>query len=146
VVHGQDTISGEFEVRPEGELIVPVAGKFAAAGMTVDQLGTTVERKLQGVLANPLVTAAISLKRANAISVLGEVRTPGHLDVPNGEGVMDALARVGGLTEFADANAIFVIRRANNALRIRFRYDDLAGGDQKSLAFRLEDGDLIVVE
>src|ERR1044071_9801460 len=34
VVFGQDAMSGEYEIRPSGEIVVPMIGSFAAAGRT----------------------------------------------------------------------------------------------------------------
>jgi len=61
-------------------------------------------------------------------------------------GVLSALAAAGGLTEFAGKEAIFVLRPGNPPKRVRFRYEALAHGEGRSGAFRLKDGDTVVVE
>jgi polysaccharide export outer membrane protein len=146
VVHGQETMSGEFEVRPGGEVILPVSGQFQAAGLSVRQLTDEVLKRLSGVLNTPHVTIVIASRRTIAVSVLGEVRTPGRYELTDSEGVVDALARAGGLTVFADDSAIFVVRRHPPGPRIRFRFSDLAGASASSLAFELTQGDIVVVE
>jgi polysaccharide export outer membrane protein len=87
----------------------------------------------------------VARKPAN-ISVLGEVRTPGRYELRDREGVLEALARAGGLTPFADRDAVFVVRRNQQAPRIRFRFSDLASGSPASVNYELVDGDVIVVE
>jgi len=146
VVHGQDAMSGEFEVRPGGELVLPVAGRIHAAGVAPEQLAVAVRDRLRGVLADPLVTVVVSLRRPLGISVLGEVRTPGRYELKEGESVVDALARAGGLSPFADADSVFVVRRSTPGPRVRFRFSDLAEGSPNSLRFPLRDGDVVVVE
>jgi protein involved in polysaccharide export with SLBB domain len=78
--------------------------------------------------------------------VLGEVKTPGRFTLNNNEGMLDLLARAGGLSMFANEDAIYVIQRANPGPRIRFRYSDLVAADPASLRFRLHDGDVVIVE
>ena len=146
VVQGQETMSGQFDIRPEGQLVVPILGSVAAAGRTPEQLAVDIARKLHGLLAKPNVTVVLAARPPRTITVLGEVRNPGSYDSPRELGVLDAIARAGGLTPFADRDGVFVIRRQNPPQRIRFRFDDLAGGDAQSLYFELQDGDAVIVE
>ena len=79
------------------------------------------------------------------MSVVEEVTHPGPFEVDRGEGVLQALGRAGGFTEFASKDGIYVLRDKPTE-RVRFRYEDLVGGDERSLKFRLRDGDVVVVE
>lgn len=144
-VRGQDAISGEFEVRPGGMIVVPVAGAVVAAGRTLQDLGNDITRRLQGALAEPVVTVILASRGPVSVGVLGEVRSPGRYDLAEREGVLHALARAGGLTPYADSNSIFVVRQEPNQ-RIRFRYSDLTSAEGMSTRFRLTTGDVIVVE
>lgn len=144
-VYGQDAMSGEFEIRPAGDVILPVAGSTMVAGKTTEQVAVDVSARLAGALANPKVTVIISARRPTGVSVMGEVRAPGRYELGDGEGVLHALARAGGLTEFADHDAVYVIRTEANR-RIRFRYSDLVGADPASSRFQLRNGDVVVVE
>jgi polysaccharide biosynthesis/export protein len=146
VVHGQDAMSGEFEVRPGGDIVLPVAGRVNAAGTTPEQLSSAVRERLRGVLADPLVTVVVAVRRPMGVSVIGEVRTPGRYEMRDGETMVDALARAGGLTPFADADKVFLVRRSQPGPRIRFRYSDFAEGSPSSIRFQLKDGDVVVVE
>jgi polysaccharide export outer membrane protein len=148
VVHGQEAMSGEFEVRPGGQFIVPVAGQIRAAGLTTGALAAELTKRLQGVLTKPYVTVIITARQPATVSVLGEVRTPGRYDLREGDGLLEALAKAGGLTPFADEDSLFVVRRSQPATtpRVRFRFADLASGVTSSIDYRLLDGDVIVVE
>ena len=145
LVSGQESMSGEFEVRPAGEVVIPVVGRFAVAGKDPEQVAQQLAQHLSGVLANPRV-AVVATVRRTSVSVIGEVDTPGSYELRSGDGLLAALARAGGLTEFADSDSIFVLRRDANGPRIRFRYRDLTGSDPSSTRFELRDGDVIVVE
>ena len=145
VVRGQEALSGEFEVRPGGEVIVPAVGPVLASGATPQQLAARLRERLTGVLTDPQVLVTLASRKAT-ISVLGEVKTQGQFDLGPGECLPQALARAGGLNQFANEDAIYVIRQKPAPLRVRFRYTDLVAGDTRSNGFVLEDGDVIVVE
>jgi polysaccharide biosynthesis/export protein len=147
-VQGQEAMSGEFEIRPEGDVVLPTAGRFQAAGWPPDQLAGVVQTRLRGVLQDPRVTIVVAARRTPQVGVLGEVRSPGRYEMRIGEGVLDALARAGGITPFADPNLVFVIRKVagKQVQRVRFRYSELVAADPASVAFELRDGDVLVVE
>jgi polysaccharide export outer membrane protein len=145
LVHGQEAMSGEFEVRPGGEIVIPVIGRFPVAGKDPDQVAQQLAQHLSGVLENPRVAVVTTLRRTS-VSVIGEVDSPGSYELRDGDGLLAALARAGGITEFADPDSIFVLRRDSTGPRIRFRYVDLTGSEPASTRFELRDGDVIVVE
>lgn len=146
VVHGQEAMSGEFDVRPGGQFVLPVAGQVPAAGLTTSAIAADVTRRLQGILTKPHVTVVIATRQVGSIIVLGEVRAPGRYDLKEGDGVLEALAKAGGLTPFADEDSLFVVRRGQANPRVRFRFSDLAAAVPSSVNYRLIDGDVVVVE
>lgn len=145
VVHGQEALSGDFEVRPGGEVILPAVGPVPAAGGTPEQLAALLRDRMKGLLTDPQVSAVLSLRKA-LISVIGEVKSSGQYDLSSGEIVLQALARAGGLGIFANEDGIYVVRQKPVPQRVRFRYSDLVNGDEQSNRFELADGDVIVVE
>lgn len=146
LVRNQEQLSGEFEVRPNGNYQQPLVGEVGVLGLTPEEAATQLAGLLRGIVVEPQVQVSISQPRTLRISVLGEVRAPGVHESPLTSTVLDLLARAGGMTEFADRSGIYVIRRNPRLARIRFRYEDLTGGDQRSLEFKLRDGDALVVE
>ncbi|MFO0722608.1 MAG: polysaccharide biosynthesis/export family protein [Myxococcota bacterium] len=146
LVKNQQQLSGDFEVLPTGGYMQPLVGELSVTGMTLNEAGDLLKQRLQGIVNSPEVTISVRTLRTLQINVLGEVRQPGTFPIPFGEGVLTVLARAGGLTEFADSSAIYVIRQTPELLRVRFRYNDLIGGDPVALSFKLKDGDVVVVE
>ncbi len=145
LVQGQDALSGELPVRVDGSVLQPVYGKIEVHGATASEAARRITERLKGLVVDPRVTVTIVSTSAK-VSVVGEVTHPGPFDIGSNEGVLDALARAGGLTEFADDDRIFVLRRHPALSRIRFRYSDLVGADPRSVTFRLQDDDVVVVE
>jgi polysaccharide biosynthesis/export protein len=145
-VRGQETPERDSIVQADGSVVVPLIGPVVVAGMTPDEAARRVEAALRPVLVEPHVAIAVTLSVPYRVTVVGEVQSAGAFELEPGEGVLAALAMAGGLTPFADDDAIYVLRQRPEAMRIRFRYKDLTQGDPQSVNFRLHDGDVVVVD
>jgi polysaccharide biosynthesis/export protein len=146
-VRNQPALSGEFVVGDRGEYSQPTLGAVSVGGKTTATVVAELQTLLTGVLVKPEVTVSIIKIAAVRVNVVGEVKTPGSYELTRSRGVMSALATAGWLTEFANRDRIFVIRTEGTALqRIRFRAADLTAAEPHSIGFRLQDGDVVVVE
>jgi polysaccharide biosynthesis/export protein len=146
LVADQQALSGTFTVGPDGGYIQPVVGSVAINGLTTKEAAQQLTARLAGILVRPQVTISVTKRRPIRVSVIGEVQRPGRFELPFDDGILAALANAGGLTEFADGDSIYVVRRDPHLLRIRFRMRDLAGPEAISARFRLNDSDVVVVE
>jgi polysaccharide export outer membrane protein len=140
----QEQLSGDYHVRRDGAMTLPLVGDVPVAGLTPSDAAAQVARRLDGIVLDPQVTVAMRQQRAPLVSVIGEVRTPGQLELRQGETILDVLARAGGLTEFASNDGIYVLRPPKE--RVRFDYTSLIRAEGRGLDFVLRQGDIIVVE
>lgn len=145
-VWNQPALSGPHRVRPDGMITIPLVGDVAVVGLTPDGAAAAIATALNGLVVDPKVTVELAASRPPLVTVVGEVRTPGRFELRAHEGVLELLAQGGGLTEFADRDGIFVLRRDAGVTRIRFRWQQLEQGDPRAVGFALRDGDVIVVE
>jgi polysaccharide export outer membrane protein len=146
-VKNQPALSGEFLVGDHGEYSQPTLGTFSVGGKTTASVTSELRNSLNGVLAQPEVTVSIIKVAPVRVNVVGEVKTPGSYELTRSRGVMSALATAGWLTEFANKDRIFVIRTDGPTVRrIRFRAAELTAAEQHAVSFRLQDGDVVVVE
>jgi polysaccharide biosynthesis/export protein len=148
-VYAQDLMSARGRVRPDGTLTMPLLGEVPVAGKRPSELGRELEDQLKqrGFVVAPSVSVAIEESAPLRVTFVGEVRRPGTLSLVGPTGVVQGIANAGGLTEFASGSRIFVVRTIPQGVqRIRFRYDDLVGGEPHASAFRLRTGDVVVVE
>src|SRR5258708_7547732 len=96
VVIGQPDLSGEATVDQGGDLRLPVVGDIHAANLTLSELEKSIGQSLeQGYVRRPAVNAKITEFRP--IYVLGTVRTPGLYPFQQGQSVLAAIARAGGI-------------------------------------------------
>lgn len=144
-VWNQPALSGEVLVRPDGNITMPLVGDVYIFGLTPPQAGVEIAKKLTGMVVDPNVAVSLMSNREATVSVVGEVQSSGSYNLRPGEGVLEMLARAGGLSEFANRGRIFVVRRAEG-VRVRLNYDKLAQADGAAVQFMLQDGDVIVVD
>ena len=145
-VYNQEPLSGRARVRADGKISLPFVNDVQAAGLTPTALADHVQKRLKEFIVNPMVT--VSLEEAHPIEVfaVGEVVRPGRITLDGNGTVLQVIASAGGLTPYASANRIFVVRQGPPPIRIRFRYEDLTRLEGKAGAFRLRNGDTLVVE
>lgn len=144
-VFNQEPLSTKEKVRPDGKISMPVVGEVTARGKKPAQLAAEIQDRLKQVVVAPSVTVTLDAGVELKVSVVGEVKNSGVFQLDHGANVLHALAAAGGLTEYAEQDKVFVVRRSLPQ-RVRFRYQDLRSADPKSIAFTLQAGDVVVVE
>ena len=145
-VAGQPSLSGEFVVRDDGHFLQPLVGSIEAADRTPAQVASSLEGRLKELVVAPVVSVWIVRTTPVRVSVAGEVKNPGSYELTRDRGLMAALVAAGWLTDYAQADRIFVLRQTGQDSRIRFRVRDLTQAEVHAVGFRLADGDVVVVE
>jgi polysaccharide export outer membrane protein len=148
-VWGQDNLSSQGRVRPDGKISLPYVPEVQAAGFTPAALSKMIQANLKDLLVNPVVTVSLDTTRPLQVAVLGEVTRPGSFVLEQNPGVLQAIAMAGGMTPFANRDAIMVIRTPANGgapQRIRFSYEGLTQLKGRAASFRLQGGDVVIVE
>ncbi len=147
-VWNQDSISARPKVRPDGKVSLPFVNDVDAAGSTPTELAARIQARLKEFIVNPVVTVSLEEPRPVVVAVLGEVTRPGNYQLEASAGVLQALAIAGGPTAFADRDRIMVLRQKpdGSSTRIRFKYSQLTQLEGRAANFRLQGGDVVVVE
>ena len=149
-VLNHDVVSARARVRTDGRISLPVLNDCDAAGLSPTALRERLTEKLRVYFKDPIVSVILEEPHPFTVSVLGEVARPGVYALePDSTGVLQALASAGGLSQYAHLDRIFVLRSeapGRPPTRIRFEYPTLSRAEGKSGTFRLQRGDLLVVE
>jgi polysaccharide export outer membrane protein len=146
VVWKEQELQGDVLIRPDGGLSFPLAGDVVAAGRTVEAVRAEVEQRIRRYIPDGVVTVAVKQVNGNRIFVIGKVNRPGDFQLTRPTDVVQALSLAGGMTVFADANAIRVLHRENGRLTsTRFRYGDVEQGKRLEQNVLLQSGDTVVV-
>ncbi len=143
----EETLQQELRVLPDGTISFPLAGVVSVAGKSIQAIQKLLADKISSYITGPVVVnITVKSVEGNVVYVLGQVKTPGHFIMLAQTDVMQALTLAGGLTPFAKANSIIILRRNKNVSEvIKFEYGELETGNGLSQNHLLKSGDVIVV-
>jgi polysaccharide export outer membrane protein len=141
-------LTTETRIEKNGSIRFPLLGSVSLAGKTIEQATEEVRHELgTRFIKNPQVTLTISSFAKQWVTILGEVKNPGEVDIPD-EGSLDllgAIALAGGYTDIAEISHITVRRLVNGR-------DEIIEVDAKKLAhdstvkpFYVQPGDTITI-
>jgi polysaccharide export outer membrane protein len=141
----EPTLSGNILVRPDGMITLPLLGDVQASGLTPLQLADQIAAKLKKYVQAPNVSVVVGEIHSKVVYLLGEVGKRGPVEMTSGMTLLDAIASAGGLTDYANAKKIYILRdEAGKHERIPVHYKEaLKGNSEFNLV--LERGDTIVV-
>jgi len=141
----EPTMSGSLLVRPDGMITMPLLGDIKASGMTPLQLSDEVAKMLKKYIQDPNVSVILTQINSKKVYFLGEVAKIGPVDITPGMTLLQAIASAGGLTQYANARRIYILRNEGGKhTRIPVQYKRALKGNS-SLDLPLKPGDTIVV-
>jgi len=98
-------------VSSDGTINLPMIGSVRAAGLTVRQLEAALDDKLQAYVQRPQVAVSLTEMRSQPVSVLGEVNTPGVIQLQGHKTLFEMLSLAGGLRQDA-GHTVKITRKA----------------------------------
>src|SRR2546426_6056003 len=119
-VWNNTAISRTMPVRPDGKISLPLLNDMQAAGLTPSQLRDVLLQKLTDYMPAPEVSVIVREVHSFKVSVIGEIRTPGHYELKSPTTVLDLLAKAGPFTDFASRSRIFVLRSSGTAIPFNY--------------------------
>lgn len=139
-------LSRTIPVRPDGKISLPLINDIQAAGLTPLQLAAEVKSSLDKFVTNPQITVIVSQINSQRIYLLGEVGKPGAFPMIPDMTVLQALSNAGGISQFAKAKKIYVLRDENGKQqKLFFNYKEVIAGQRTEQNIALKPGDTIVV-
>jgi polysaccharide export outer membrane protein len=104
-------LSREMQVDASGGISMPLIGMIDARGKTAAELAVNIETSLRGrYVRNPQVTINIRSSVSQVVTVDGQVVEPGLYPVTNQMTLMRAVASAKGLSEYARAEEVVILR------------------------------------
>ena len=98
-----------YRIAMDGTLTLPFAGSVRANGLTVEEMADAIRGRLSRYVKDPDVTVNLLEMRSQPVSVLGEVRNPGVVQLMGQKSLFEVLSLAGGLNPDA-GNAIRITR------------------------------------
>lgn len=134
--------SGQFIVRPDGKVSVPLVGEIQAAGMTPEKLSLNIAESLQRIMVHPEVTVGVERVNSKKYYIQGEVNKPGSYPLVIDTTVLEALVNAGGFRDFANTKKIIILRGSE---RLKFNYHEVTHGKKMEQNILVKPGDQIIV-
>lgn len=94
-----DEVSRAWRVSSAGELNLPMVGRIAAAGRTVEDVQREIADRLKEFVRDPQVTVFVSEFRSHPITVSGAVEHPGTQQLQGTTTLYSALVQAGGVKD-----------------------------------------------
>lgn len=108
-VFGEESLTREYAITPQGDLAFPLLGDIPVAQLTVSELQNVLRSRLgEGYVNDPRVTVEVLNYRP--FYILGEVSKPGEFPFSDGLTVTQAVALAGGFTYRAERQKVFIVR------------------------------------
>ena len=138
--------SSEILVRPDGYISFPLVGNLRVAGKSVPEVTGEIAAGLRQYIPDPVVHVTVRALNGNIVYVLGKVARPGVFPMNSQMDVVQALAMAGGMTPYAAANKVRILRREDGRqVAIPFAYGDIEKGENLEQNILLRAGDVVVV-
>ncbi|MEQ1886182.1 MAG: polysaccharide biosynthesis/export family protein [Bryobacteraceae bacterium] len=134
--------TGQYIVRPDGKITIPLVGDVQASGLTPERLGAQLTQALSDFINKPDVSVSVAQVNSKKYYITGQIFRTGEFPLVVPTRVFDALANGGGFRDFANKKKIVIVRGAQ---RIKFNYDDIIKGKNLDQNIFLENGDTVVV-
>ena len=139
-------MSGDFVVRPDGQITLPLLSDVQAAGLTPEQLRDELTKRASKYLEDPNVTVGVKAINSRKVHITGMIGKPGAYPLAGPTTVLQLIAMAGGLHEFADSKKIIVVRELKGRqMAFKFNYKDVRQGKNLQQNIELMPGDIVVV-
>ena len=142
----EEGLEREVVVRPDGGISFPLAGNVQVAGKSPAEVEAEIATRLQRYIPDAVVTVSVVQVQGLRVYVTGQVTKPGQYTVGRYVDVLQAITLAGGLTPFANAGNIKIMRRENGRERIfEFDYGEVRRGQNLSQNIVLKSDDVVLV-
>jgi polysaccharide export outer membrane protein len=129
------------QVDQMGNIVVPYGGTIRAAGRSPAQVQKEIQERLAARALEPQVVVSIIDRRADAVTVLGDITSAAHFSLdPGGERLLGAVARAGG-PKFPSYESVVTVQR--NGQSRRTLLSDIEFNPRQNI--EIKSGDSIIV-
>ena len=139
-------MSADVQVRPDGKISLALLNDVVAGGLTPDELRERLTEESKKYIEDPSVAVVVKQINSRKVYITGQVGKVGPYPLSGPITVLQLIAMVGGLGEYADSKNIVILRTENGRqMSFRFNYKEVISGKKLSQNIELKPGDTIVV-
>jgi polysaccharide biosynthesis/export protein len=143
-IWGEQTLSRQVTVRPDGLISIPLIGELKASGKTPVELQGIIEQALSKFIKDPKCVVIVLEPKSKQVYVDGQVINPGQFILDKDIYFSQIISLAGGFTEWADKGSITILRtEGDKRVPIKADYNKIVKGKLPDI--KLMPGDTIVV-
>jgi polysaccharide export outer membrane protein len=144
-VFPEPIIERSVTVRPDGRISFDLIGDVQAAGRTPDEISAEIQKRIGRFKRDARATVEVGASRSDAITIFGEVNSPGSFPLTRQTRISEALGLRGGVNFFAAKGSIRLIRTDGTKTTVtEVNLREIEHGDLES-DLLVAGGDIIVV-
>ena len=119
-VWGEERLSRDIKVLPDGTISFPLVGQINAANKLPRDVETEITTGLKPKYRDTVPQVTVSVKEAVGMqfSIVGKVKQPGAFTTGRYVNVLEAVALAGGPAEFADMGNVRILRKTGDSLSV----------------------------
>ncbi len=137
-------------VRPDGRVSMPLIGDVMAAGLSAEDLTTSITEKLKEYLKQPIVSIIVSnpfsVEYQRRVRITGAINKPISMPYRDGMTVLDLVLIAGSVTDYADSKETKLHRNVNGQLTIfSINLEDILNKGDLTTNYILLPSDIVTV-
>jgi len=144
----KDGMTGDYAVRPDGKITLPLINDVDVKGLTTDQARQKLTKISASLLEDPTITVGVRAINSRKVFIVGGIQKPGPYDLVIPMDVVSLISTAGGLREWISGKNILIVRdEGGKTNTYYFNYQDFSKGKRSELPknILLKPGDRIVV-
>lgn len=154
-VWGEERLSRDIKVLPDGTISFPLVGQISALNKLPHDVELEIVAGLRSKYRDAVPQVTVSVKNAIGMqfSIVGKVKSPGAFTTGRYVNVLEAIALAGGPADFADMGNVRILRKTSGSGGVlsmaRVRLSDVLKGNPSDRDLnglpQVESGDTIIV-
>jgi polysaccharide biosynthesis/export protein len=147
--YGEEALSKDAAVRPDGKISLVYINDIQAAGLTVEQFRQNLTKAIGDFIKDPTVGVTVKQINSRKVYIMGEIAKPGGYALTGVMTVSQLIAVAGQPTDFADKKHIIIKsvkkRPDGEPWSWEFNYTDFLNRRKMSQDRELEPGDTVII-
>jgi len=145
-VWGEEALSQQVQVRPDGKISLPLIDEVQAGGLSPLQLKEGLTERFKQYVESPRITVIVREARSFKVYVSGQVVRPGVFSLVGETTILQIIPMAGGFSEWANQRKVLLIRREKGKeSRMTINFKDILSGKDPNSNIVLKPGDTIIV-
>ena len=139
-------MTGDYIVRPDGKITLPLLGDIDAVGVPPETLMEQLVKASDKLFVSPTITVGVKAINSRKVHITGFVEKPGQYDILAPMDVLQLISLAGGLREFTSGKNIRIVRgEGANQTSSVFNYKEVLEGKNLKQNIPLRPGDRVLV-